>query len=239
MSKKLIAIVGLVMGISTCLAGAAFAGIVFGPFSTCTAVITQNPSRPSCINSFSPDVARLCPSTGAGSTASPTFDSVVYTVTLLDALGARVSGATVSIYETTGTLNIVTGGATTAISDASGNATVTLFTGSGCGLASLCAAGTKLCDVSVRSPDNANGALSASCPAPTGGTSFVNINDQTNPACGILSKQGVVTTGVNDCWDLNCDGLVNINDTTGNLGKGGLLNHVGHGGALGAKTTCP
>jgi hypothetical protein len=239
MSKKLIATVGLVLGISTCLASVAFAGIVFGPFSTCTAVITQNPARPSCINSFSPDVARLCPSTSTGGTTL--FDTVTYTVTLLDALGARVSGATVTVYETSGTLNIVSGslGVTTAVSDVNGKATVILHTGSGCGTASLCAGGVKLCDASVRSPDNAQGALPGACPLPTTGTSFISANDQTNSACGMLSKFGTVTAGVNDCWDLNCDGFVAATDVLGNLSKGGLLQHFGHGGMLGAKTTCP
>lgn len=239
MSKKLIVTIGLVLGISTCLASVAFAGIPFRPFSTCTVSIVQLPTRPNCINNFTPDVVRLCPSTTA-----PLFDSVTFNVTILDALSQPVTAAAISVYELSGVVNIATGGATTATTGTNGKASVTVSQGSGCGQIGVCADGVLICEVNVRSPDIANTGLPAGCTLPTTGSSVVNSNDKGNTSCGFNVKFGAVTAGVNDCWDMDCDNLVSSFDTGGRLippfgVSGGWLQHFGHSGALGAKSTCP
>jgi hypothetical protein len=236
MSKKLIATVGLVLGISTCLATAALAGIPFAPYSTCAVAITQNPTRTGCMTSYNPDVVRLCPST-----ATPIFDSVSFSMTILDALAAPVSGASVTLYETSGTLNIVN--ATTATTNASGKATVTVAQGGGNGRLGVCAGGVLICEVYVHSPDVNNGALAANCTAVQG---TVNLSDITNTTCGFnaASKFGPVVFGSNDGWDLDCNLAVNASDINGNLVagmglQGGVNQHFGHSTPLGAKSTCP
>jgi hypothetical protein len=62
--------------------------------------------------------------------------------------------------------------------------------------------------------------------------------------CGFNVKFGPVTTGVNDCWDLNCDTIVNSTDVNGGFIPscgvcGGFVQHFGHGAPLGALSTCP
>jgi hypothetical protein len=160
-------------------------------------------------------------------------------MTILDALAAPVSGATLTAYETSGTTNIATGGSTSATTAANGKASITVSQGSGVGRIGVCAAGVLICEVEVRSPDAAFSALASGCNLPTTGTSVVNANDQTNPSCGFINKFGAITVGVNSSWDLDCSNIVNANDITGTLGKGGLLQHFNHGAPLGAKTTCP
>lgn len=235
MSKKLIATVGMVVGLSTCLTAVAFAGIPFAPFSTCQVSIVQSPVRSQCINNFTPDVVRLCPST-----ATQLFDTVTFNLTILDALGAPVTNASVSAYETAGIVNIATGGSTTASTNALGKASITVSQGSGYGRVGVCVAGVLICEVEVRSPDVAAGGLPGQCAVlPTGGTSFVNASDFTNTSCGFGAKFGPVTVGTNNAWDLDCSNSVNANDVLGTLGKGGMNQHFGHGAPLGAKTTCP
>jgi hypothetical protein len=241
MSKKLIVTIGLVLGLSIGLASVASAGIPFRPFSTCTVSIVQLPTRPNCINNFTPDVVRLCPSAIA-----PVFDSVTFNVTILDALAAPVTNALISVYELSGVVNIATGGATTASTNTLGKASVTVSQGGGCGQIGVCADGVLICEVNVRSPDIANTGLPsvAGCTLPTTGSTFVNSNDKGNTSCGFNVKFGPVTAGTNDCWDLNCDNLVNSTDTGGGFVagfgvSGGWLQHFGHSGALGAKSTCP
>lgn len=238
MSKKLIATVGLVLGISTCMATAAFAGIPFATYSTCGVVITQGlHPRSQCINSYNPDVVRLCPST-----ATPIFDSVTFSMTILDALAAPVSGASLTLYETSGTLNIVN--ATSALTNASGKATVTVAQGGGNGRLGVCAAGVLICEVYVHSPDVVG--LGTPTQACTNVQGTVNISDITNSNCGFNSaaKFGPVVFGVNDGWDLDCNLVVNATDANGvfiaAMGThGGWAQHNGHLTPLGTKTTCP
>jgi len=239
MSKKLIVTIGLVLGLSIGLASVASAGIPFRPFSTCTVSIVQLPIRLNCINNFTPDVVRLCPST-----AAPLYDSVTFNVTILDALAQPVTNAAISVYELSGVVNIATGGATTASTNTLGKASVTVSNGSGCGQIGVCADGVLICEVNVRSPDIANTGLPSGCTLSTTATSFVNSNDKGNSSCGFNVKFGPVTAGTNDCWDMNCDNLVNSTDTGGGFVAGcgvcgGWLQHFGHGGLLGAKSTCP
>jgi hypothetical protein len=139
--------------------------------------------------------------------------------------------------ELSGTVNIASGGATTAITDSEGLATIFLAGGSGSGSVAVCAGDTPLCPIQIRTPDVAG--TPTGCALPTSGTSFVNAADIVNPTCGFLAKFGPVTPGVNDGWDLTCDGSVNALDVTGVLGKGGVLQHFGHGAALGSLIGCP
>ncbi len=234
MSKKLIATIGVVVGLTTCLAAVAFAGIPFAPFSTCGVSIVQNPSRSQCINNWNPDVVRLCPSL-----ATPVFDSVTFNLTILDALAAPVNGATLTAYETSGTTNIATGGSVGGVTNVLGKASVTVSQASGPGRIGVCAAGVLICEVEVRSPDAAFSALPSGCNLPTTGSSVINANDYSNPSCGFGAKFGAITVGVNSSWDLDCSNVVNASDVTGSLGKGGLLQHFNHTAPLGAKSTCP
>lgn len=101
-----------------------------------------------------------------------------------------------------------------------------------------------ICELAVRSPDVSNTSIASGCFLPTSGTSFVNSNDKTNTSCGFTIHFGPVTPGINNSWDLNCDNLVNSSDVGGHPApgfgmSGGWLQHFGHGGALGAKSTCP
>ncbi len=236
MSKKIIATIGVVVGLTTCLAAVAFAGIPFAPFSTCAVSVVQFPVTAVCINNFNPDVVRFCPSL-----ATPVYDSVTFNMTILDALAAPVSGATLTAYETSGTTNIATGGATTAVTNALGKASITVSQSSGPGRIGVCAAGVLICEIVARSVDAAFGVLPSSCTLPTTGTSFINANDVSNTSCGFTSKFGSVTVGTNDGWDLNCNNAVNASDILG-FGvpvRGGVVQHFGHGAPLGAKTTCP
>lgn len=204
--------------------------------STCTYVITQNPLRPVCISGFAPDVIRLCP---AGD-----WDAVTFSLTVLDAAGAPCVGTTVKPFTASGTLNVATGGYTTAVTDAMGNASISVSAGSGCGILSICAddgSGTAIpfgCRLEARSPDVNKGATPALCGLPTG-TSCATGSDITNPACGFLLSFGAVTPGVNGCWDMNCDNSVSGADITGTLGKGGMIQHYGHCGTLGSQELCP
>lgn len=214
--------------------GAAIADLPYPPFSTCAIVITQSPSRTQCIDNFEPDVVRLCPSTG-----SPQFDRVRFDATIRDWTGIPVTGAVLTAYETAGIVNIAAGGSTTDTTDAEGRGSIEVVAAGGYGRIALCASGVFIREIQVRSPDVAQTTLPSGCRLPTQGTSWVSASDKTNPSCGFTANFGAVTTGVNDSWDLNCDGVVNASDAQGMLGKGGFLQHYGHGGILGARSACP
>lgn len=209
------------------------AGVPFPPLSTCNLTIAQFPTRTQCL-ALVPPVIRLCPD----AQAVPAFDALSITVRVRWAGGGPVNAALVAFSELSGTVNIATGGSTTAVTGADGLATVSLTRASGYGRVALCADGVRLCNVEIRSPDVATTATPTGCSLPTTGTSFVNGADLLNPECGCLSQFGPVTTGVNEGWDLNCDGLVNALDVNGSLGRGGFLQHYGHGGSLGATYNC-
>lgn len=199
--------------------------------SVCAINIAQNPVRPQCINNFTPDVVRLCPTIG-----SEPFDEVSFTTTVLDSRGIPVRGILVNPTETSHSVNIVTGGSTAAVTDVYGRATVSVNRASGYGHLGPCADGVVLCEVEVRSPDVAFNGIN--CVLPTSGTSYVNASDESNITCGFLAHWGVVTPGVNNWWDLTCDNVVNATDEQGVLGKGGYSDHVSHSGVLGFKETC-
>lgn len=234
MTKKFLTTVGTVLGI-TAMASIAFAGIPFAPFSTCNVTIDQTGEvRAICISNFEPDVTRLSPGpVGA-------FDnSVTFNLVILDALANPVSGASVSAYELNRQVNIATAGDDTDVTDASGNATISLTAAAGYGDVGICADGVLICQVEVRSPDVAAGALPAKCNIPTG-TSQVNGADFTNSSCGFIANFGTVTPGVNNWWDLTCDNAVGAADVNGLKGAvNGALPHFGDIGATGAKNTCP
>jgi hypothetical protein len=236
MTKKLLMTVGLVLGLSMLLASVAFAGIPFRPFSTCTVSIVQTGVRSQCINNFNPDVVRLTPE---GSTASPAMDRVTFTLKILDALAQPVNGALISVYEQTEVVNISNGGSTTATTNASGSASVSLHAAGGYGLVSVCADGVAICEVEIRSPDVNKGTLPSACVIPTTGATSVAGADITNGTCGFIAKFGVVTPGVNNAWDLNCDNSVSGVDITGTKGNSGVLPFFGDVGTPGAKSTCP
>jgi len=157
---------------------------------------------------------------------------------VLDSRGIPIKGTTAKASEYSNTVNIASSGATIGTTDVNGIASLTLSAASGYGFVGPCIDGVQLCGVEVRSPDVANGSLPLSCSMPTTGSSFVNANDETNPSCGFLANFGIVTPGINNWWDLNCDGFVNVYDYQGNLGKGGLLQHYSHGATLGTKEPC-
>lgn len=217
------------------LATTAKAGPPFPPLSTCTVTITQSPTRTACISNFDPDVVRLTP---GGSTALPLADAVSVTVRTRTPNNLPIPNAFVSFVEQTGTVNIPNGGSTTAITDATGLATVSLYAASGYGEVVLCADGVQLlCRLSVRSPDVNKGATLDLCGI---GTSMTAVNgaDITNPVCGFIANFGAVTPGVNDAWDLDCTGTISGADVTGTLGKGGVLQYFGDTGTLGSKNLC-
>ncbi|MFN0151138.1 MAG: Ig-like domain-containing protein [bacterium] len=212
------------------------AGVPFPPLSTCAITITQFPTRLVCITSWDPDVVRLTP---AGSTASPVFDRVSITVRVRDALDVAVADAVVLFSEQSGIVNIANGGATTALTDAAGMATVALHAASGYGRVALCADGVPLCELMVRSPDvNKSGHPTLGCGLSTGSSS-VSGSDITNLVCGFLAHFGPVTPGVNDGWDMNCDGFVGGSDIFGGIsGRGSVMQYFGDTGTLGATNDC-
>ena len=151
-----------------------------------------------------------------------------------------VSGAIVLLSEQgTGNsrVNIANGGATTAITDASGLASISLHAASGFGRVALCADGVQICNLFVRSPDVLKSSSPTLCGLGTGATSVAG-SDITNPACGFIVNFGPVTVGVNDGFDLSCDNGVNGADINGILGKGGVLQYFGDIGTLGAFNAC-
>ncbi len=210
------------------------AKLPFRPFCTCNVTIVQTPSRPACLES-EPEIVRLCPDPAG----LPSFDAVTFDLVVLDALATPVSNSEVTAFEMSGSVNIPPGGATKDTTDLEGRASITISQASGYGLIGVCTYGVMICNVEVRSPDVAASAIPTGCALPTTGTSFVNGSDVTNPSCGFLARFGSVTVGENSWWDLNCDAAVNASDVLGQLAKGGVLQHFGHGGALGAKSTCP
>ncbi|MFN0152107.1 MAG: hypothetical protein ACKVU1_15505 [bacterium] len=201
---------------------------------TCTITVTQFPTRPICLTSWDPDVIRLTP---AGSTAAPVFDRVSIAVRARNMNNDPVSGLLVAFSEQAGVVNIANGGATTALTDAGGGATIELHAASGYGRVALCVDGIQLCNLQVRSPDVNKGPTPTLCGLGTA-TSTVAGSDITNPACGFLAKFGPVTMGVNDGWDLSCDGNVAGSDITGLAGAGGVLQYFGDTGTLGILGVC-
>jgi len=234
MSKKLIVVMGMVLALSACLTTVATAGVPFPANSTCTITITQFPTRLQCLTSWDPDVVRLTP---AGSTASPLFDRVSVVVRVRDANNAVVSNALVGFSEQSGIVNIATGGATTAMTDVNGLATVALHAASGYGRVALCADGVQLCNVQVRSPDVNKGATPALCGLGTAASAVAG-SDINNPVCGFIANFGAVTVGINDGWDMDCNNAVAGGDINGSLGKGGVLQYFGDSGTLGALNSC-
>jgi hypothetical protein len=211
------------------------ADLPFPNLSSCTISITQFPLRPACLNDWEPDVIRLTP---AGSNATPVFDRASITVRVRDTLGEPLPGAFVSFMEMTGIVNVANDGSTTAVTDETGLATISIHAGSGYGRVALCADGVVLCNLQVRSPDVTKGASPMQCGLSTSVTSVAG-NDITNPMCGFLVTFGAVTPGINDGYDLSCDGAVSGADVTGQLGKGGVLQYFGDWGTLGALNACP
>ena len=216
----------------------AVAGVPFPSTSTCTISVTQFAPRPACISNWEPDVIRLTP---AGSNAVPPADRASITARVRDEAGTAVSGAVVRLSERYQGgliyLNISNGGATTAITDAEGLATVELHAASGNGVVDLCADGVALCSVQVRAPDVVRGGTVALCGLGTGASAVAGA-DITNPACGFLIHWGAVTPGVNEGFDMNCDWNVSGADVTGQLGKGGVLQYFGDVGTLGSLNAC-
>jgi hypothetical protein len=212
------------------------AGVPFPGTSTCTVTITQFPPRPACITLFEPSVVRLTP---AGSNASPLFDRVTIATRVRTADGEPVANALVTFteQEIPRRLNIANGGATSAMTDSQGFASVTLHAASGYGRVALCADGVSLCELQVRSPDVTTNIITTPCGLGTG-SSGVSGTDITHATCGYLVHFGSVTPGVNDGYDLNCDANVTGADVTGILGKGGVLQYFGDVGTLGDQTSC-
>ena len=219
------------------LAGESIADVPFPATSTCAVTITQFPTRPACVSDWEPDVARLTP---AGSNAAPLFDRVSITVRVRDASDVVVPGALVSFRERdpARTLNVANGGATTAVTDGEGLATVMLHAASGNGPVTLCADGVPLCNLDVRSPDVEKCGITTICGIGTASSS-VSGCDITHAMCGFLVNFGAVTVGVNDGYDLDCSWSVSGPDITGSLGKGGVLQYFGDIGTLGARNSCP
>jgi len=223
---------------ASALGTSAAASPPFPPLCTYAITITQFPTRAQCLTSWEPDVVRLTP---AGSNASPQFDRVSITARVRNALNTPIANALLAFSEAEPSdlkrVNIANGGSTTATTDASGLATVSLHAASGSGLVRLCADGVEICAVAVRSPDVNKGGLIALCGLGTAASNVMGA-DITNPVCGFAVHFGPVTVGVNEGFDLNCDHNVSGPDVTGLLGMGGVLQYFGDGGTLGAKNSC-
>ena len=234
---KVIAVVSLVLALAGVLSSGADAGVPFPPFCTCTTTISQTPTATACITNFQPDVVRLTP---AGTAASPfLFDRVTVSTRVRDAVGDPVVGSTVLFAERSSVVNITNGGATSAMTDAEGSATITLEAASGHGLVAVCADGVALCSLEVRSPDaNLGPSPTLHCGIGTGFTS-VSGSDINNPLCGFLANFGLVTPGINNAWDLNCTNSVAGNDIIGGFSnRGAVLGYFGDTGTLGARNDC-
>ena len=232
-TRRLVEAIGP-LGILVLLVQPAFAQV--SPVTSTVAIaIAQYPLRAACMAAV-PPVARLCPDIGA----APVFDTVTFDVTALDAAGVPEVGVLVTAVETGGTVNITAGGATAAFTDAMGDAVIMVSNASGYGTIQACAGGVILpAAVEVRSPDVAKTGLPAGCTLGGIALSFVTAADLTNPVCGFFPKFGLVVPGVNSMWDLDCNGAVSASDVIGILGKGGVIQHFGHGDVLAAKSTCP
>ena len=114
---------------------------------------------------------------------------------------------------------------------------MTLHAASGYGRLALCADGVPLCHLDVRSPDVYQSDL-FNCGFGTASSAVSGV-DITSPTCGYLVHFGAVTPGINDGFDLTCDGGVSGADVNGLLGKGGVLQYFGDIGTLGSKNACP
>lgn len=234
MERRIASIVVCALGLALSLASLAPAQV--DPLvSACAVTIAQFPPRAGCLASM-PMVARLCPDVGA----VPPFDVVSFGVTALTAAGVPVVGAPVTAVELGGPVNISVGGSTTAVTGPGGAAAISVTNASGWGLIGVCVGGVVLpCRVEVRSPDTARSGLPGGCGLPTTAPSFVAGADINNPICGFVANFGAVIPGVNSMWNLNCDANVNAADIVGLLGKGGVLQHFGHGEMLMLPNTCP
>jgi hypothetical protein len=211
------------------------AGPPSAPHSDCAITVTQAQCLgPSCL-AANPIVLRLCP---AGEFDRATFDLVVR-----DASGTPCPDVPVKAVELSATARVSSGGASTDATDEEGRASIDLQRASGHGRVGICAGGVILREVVVRTFDVAVGPLPPQCAFPASGNSIVNVSDVTNPACGFLSKFGLVTPGVNDAWDLNCDGSVNASDVNGTFCPpcglcGSWYAHAFHGRGL-SLSGCP
>ena len=198
-----------------------------GPYYYTSTSVIQNPPRPGCLSGIGVgDVVRLCP---AGD-----FDTLIVSITP-GKCGTFADVPIKPVEDLSSALNIVEGGATMDTTDASGEAIIRIFSAAGYGMLELCFCEASSPFAEARSPDVTKSASPTIC-GPSLTTSFVNGADLLNPTCGFLAKFGVVTTGVNASWDLNCDGFVNGVDI---VGKGGFMTHFGHTAFVGPRTTCP
>lgn len=182
-----------------------------------------------------PQVVRLCP---AGD-----YDTLRVGVTLRDILGAPLTGKALSFVESSGSVIMASGGHTTAITNGAGFGEITLRAGSGTGRVGICADGTILGWFEVRAPDVAGAGTSPpDCVLPVSSSSTVASPDLDNTECGFIVRQGLVTPGVNQGWDLNGDAQVGALDINGwpdgLVLKGGWAQHSGHTGTLGGYTAC-
>jgi len=178
-------------------------------------------------------VVRLCP---AGD-----YDALTVEFTLRDVEGAPLNGLGLSLVELSSSANLL-GGGPSGSSNGSGYGELTLSAGSGNGRVGLCVDGLVLAQFELRSPDvSGAGVSSGYCALPTS-TSYVDSFDCVNEACGFDAMGGPVSTGINQCWDLNGDSYVDTFDTEGWLeGEsfvGGVAQHAGHSGVLGAENSC-
>ncbi len=229
------ALLAIALAATALHAADAKAGPPSAAHSDCTISVTQAQClRPACI-AANPITLRLCP---AGE-----FDRARFDLVVRDTSGTPCPDVAVKAVEISGTARISSGGASTDVTDSEGRASIDLDRASGYGRVGICAGGVILREVAIRTFDVAVGALPPQCALPASGNSTVNVSDVTNPACGFLSKFGLVTPGVNDAWDLNCDGSVNASDVNGTFcppcGQcGGWYAHAFHGRGL-SLSTCP
>lgn len=227
----------LLAALCVCALAAAAVPTLAGPpdptTSSCSITVAQMPGSPPCLGAV-PVITRLCP--------LGDYDTVRWDLVIRDAAGVVCPGVTCSLFElpTTTQVNMV-GGGPTAITNAAGQAQLSLSQCSGYGYITVCADGVVLpCRIEVRSPDCAFGPTPATCPLPTGVNSFVNVNDRTNLLCGFTANFGPVVPA-NQWWDLNCNGFVNASDVQG-YGippAGGWKQHVTHNNFLRFRNTCP
>lgn len=214
--------------------GFALAGIPSPSHSDCALSVVQAPCvRPTCL-SAAPPIVRLCP--------QGDFDRATFDLVVRDETGQPIPDVLVLITTLSPTVRL-NPSVQTDRTDSEGRATVDLEKAAGFGRAGVCADGIVLCEIEVRTFDVAGGSLPSQCPLTQKGSTIVNVSDVTNSACGFLSKFGLVTPGVNNSWDLNCDGNVNGTDLNGTLcppcGRcGSWYTHSFHGGTV-VLGSCP
>lgn len=211
-------------------------GVASPLLSTCTFEVVQNPTKALCLTKYRPIVARFCP----GIDEIADFDVVTASVAAVGLeSGTAIPGLLIQATETSHVVNIAENGATTDVTDGLGQGQVTISRASGYGHIGICVGGVVIREIEARSPDCAKSSLPAQCgELSTNTTSFVSGADVNNPSCGFLANQGPVVMGINNWWDLGCDLFVSGSDVTGLLGKGGVVQHNGHGDYLGEKNAC-